>query len=100
MKHVATIVALALCGPALAQNAIEKGKEIAEDYCVRCHDISPDGAMKQHPPAFAAIAKFRSEEQIRSRIWFPSVHSGMPNFGVYLHATSVDGLTAYIVSLE
>ncbi|WP_170609049.1 c-type cytochrome [Ruegeria arenilitoris] len=100
MKRAAIILTLVLASPILAEGTAEEGGEIAREYCVRCHDVSRDGAMKEHPPAFAAIAKFRSEEQIRSRIWFPSIHSGMPNFGIYLNSGSVDALTAYITSLE
>lgn len=100
MRRITTILALALAGPALAQTSVETGARIAQEYCIRCHDVGPDGAMKQNPPSFAAIARFRSKEQIRARIWFPAIHSGMPNYGIYLDQRSVHALTDYILSLE
>ncbi len=76
------------------------GRALAEQYCARCHDIEPGGAMKQEVPSFAAIAVFRSPDQITDRIWFPPMHSRMPPWSQYLMAEDVANLTAYIASLE
>jgi mono/diheme cytochrome c family protein len=75
----------------------EAGRELAARWCSQCHDISPGGQMKQQPPAFAAIAVYRSPEQIRGKIFFP--HTGMPEYAQIL-GLDADDLTAYIVSLE
>ena len=53
--------------------------------------------MKQDPPSFAAIAVYRSPDQIRSKIIAP--HVGMPEVAQIL-GLEVDDLIAYIVSLE
>jgi hypothetical protein len=53
--------------------------------------------MKQEPPSFAAIAVYRSAEQIRSKIMVP--HMGMPEVAQVL-GLNVDDLVAYIVSLD
>ena len=71
MKRTVMILALVLANQVGAEGTVEDGEQIAAECCVRCHNVSADGPMKEHPPAFAAIAKFGSEEQIRARIWFP-----------------------------
>jgi len=89
----------ALASPASAQDAIA-GQELAEDTCSRCHDVAPGGAFKQYPPSFQAIAIFRSAEDIRSRIIYPPVHTGMPQMGMIWAPGNVDNVVAYIVSLD
>lgn len=82
---------------ARAQGDAEAGQDLAADWCSRCHDIGQQGQMKQDPPSFAAIAVYRSPDQIRSKIIVP--HTGMPEVAQVL-GLNVDDLVAYIVSLE
>jgi mono/diheme cytochrome c family protein len=90
-------------GVALAQSQVcaqgdaEVGQDLAADWCSRCHDIGREGRMKQEPPSFAAIAVYRTSEQIRSKIAAP--HMGMPEIAQVL-GLNLDDLVAYIVSLE
>ena len=84
-------------GQARAQGDAEAGQDLAADWCSRCHDIGREGQMKQDPPSFAAIAVYRTPDQIRSKIIAP--HMGMPEYAAIL-GLDVDDLTAYIVSLE
>lgn len=98
--------ALAVCGlvtvssVASTQEAdVEMGSTIADVYCSRYHNIEPDGPFKLEPPAFAAIAKYRSPEQIKARIVTP-IHHAMPRFTEYMIGNNVDDMVAYIVSLE
>ena len=92
-----------LAGVALAQTQVraqgdpELGQDLAADWCSRCHDIGREGRMKQEPPSFAAIAVYRTAEQIRSKITAP--HTGMPEIAQAL-GLNVDDLVAYIVSLD
>jgi mono/diheme cytochrome c family protein len=94
---------LLLSGLALTPNHVraqgdpENGQDLAADWCSRCHDIGREGRMKQEPPSFAAIAVYRSADQIRSKIMAP--HTGMPEVAQVL-GLNVDDLVAYIVSLE
>lgn len=78
---------------------LEMGRMIADEYCSRCHNIEPDGPYKLETPSFAAIAKFRSKEQIRNRIVLP-LHVRMPRFTEYMIGGNIDDMVAYIVSLE
>lgn len=98
----ATALALGAGSPALAQPVGDAtaGRALAEQHCARCHDINPGGAMKQDMPSFAAIAVYRSPEQITARIWFPPVHTNMPPFSQILMQQDVADLTAYILSLD
>jgi mono/diheme cytochrome c family protein len=96
------IVSAGLLGsPALAAGDAAKGEALAKEHCSRCHDVAAGGAFKQYPPSFAAIAAYRSEDQIHARIVFPALHSAMPEVAFYfLGADGVDDLIAYIMSLE
>ena len=85
--------------PAFAAD-VESGRRLAEETCARCHDVGPDGAFKQFPPSFAAIAVFRSPEDIRARILYPPLHSNMPQMGIIWAPGVINNLVAYIVSLE
>ena len=84
----------------LAEGDVAVGEEIARESCVRCHNVEADGPFKEHPPSFAAIAVYRSEEQIYGRIMFPPLHSSMPEIGYMLTPDNVEHLVAYIRSLE
>lgn len=85
--------------PAFAAD-VESGRKLAEETCARCHDVGPDGAFKQFPPSFAAIAVFRSPADIRARILYPPLHSNMPQMGIIWAPGVINNLVAYIVSLE
>jgi mono/diheme cytochrome c family protein len=97
----APFLAIALAATARAQDDASEGAELAAKHCSLCHDVTADGAAKEYPPSFAAIAGFRSPEQIYARIVFPAMHSGMPEAAFYLLGRKqIDALVAYIVSLE
>lgn len=96
---LALALAAAATAPALAAD-IENGRRLAEENCARCHDIEPGGASKLHPPSFAAIAGYRAEDQILSRIMFPALHAPMPAWSNWISRDEVDDLVAYVLSLE
>ena len=85
---------------AFAEGDVNRGAEIARESCVRCHNVEPNGPFKEHPPSFAAIAVYRSDEQVYGRIMFPPLHAGMPQLGYMLTPDNVKHLVAYIRSLE
>lgn len=97
--------------PALADGDPVNGKKLAQEYCQRCHDITPEGAFKQYPPSFRSIAVYRSRDQIYARIVLPNMHpidsemrrgSGLvttlPFF--LLKGDEIDDVIAFITSLE
>ena len=85
---------------ACAEGDIEAGEKFAREWCSRCHNVEADGPFKLHPPSFAAIAVYRSADQIYGRMVFPPLHSGMPELGYMLMPENVEDVLAYIVSLE
>lgn len=91
------LISIGLSAPAMAEGDPLAGKETAEEWCARCHDIEQGGQRKQDPPSFAAIAVFRSPEYIHANITFP--HERMPDMAQVL-GLNVDDLVAYILSLE
>ena len=101
-RHIVSFVFLAgigLGGPAWAQEGDPaNGRALAEEWCSRCHNIDAGGPMKQEPPAFAAVAEFRTENQILEKILSP--HVAMPRVLLVLNGSEVDDLIAYIVSLD
>lgn len=98
----ATVALAALPGAVLAappEGDAAAGRAVAEQWCARCHDIAPGGAFRQEPPAFAAIAVYRTPERIWAQIMAPQVHTAMPDLASVLGLSAAD-LTAYITSLE
>lgn len=81
----------------LAEEAIERGAALSAEWCASCHNVQPGGAMKEEPPSFAAIAVYRSAEQIGGAMIAP--HLGMPPL-VEILGLETDDLVAYILSLE
>lgn len=102
MGRFVLVGALVWAGTAAAQGMgdAEAGQALAEEHCARCHDIEPGGAFKRDPPSFAAIAVYRSADDITGRIWYPAMHSRMPPMSMLMTPEQVENLTAYIVSLE
>ncbi|MFA8386828.1 MAG: cytochrome c [Pelagibaca sp.] len=95
-----SIALTGLASMAMAQEGnITMGRQIAEEYCVACHNVDPGGAFKQEPPSFAAIAIYRSPQQIRERIVTP-IHAAMPRYTEYMIGGNIDDMVAYIASLE
>lgn len=100
IKLAVTVLLIgSLCGHANAQN-IERGAELAAEWCANCHDVSADGPFKQYPPSFASVAIYRTRDFIFSRIMFSPVHTGMPKWGNLFSREDVTDLVAYIASLE
>jgi mono/diheme cytochrome c family protein len=92
-----TLVLGLLPAAPLAADAVERGAALSAEWCARCHDVEPGGAMKEEPPSFAAIAVYRSVETMRSAMIAP--HQGMPPL-VEVLGLETDDLIAYITSLE
>ncbi len=85
---------------AYAEDDAASGQALAREWCARCHQVEPGGAFKLQPPSFAAIAVYRSPDQIYGRIAFPPLHAGMPQLAYILTPNNIDDLVAYISSLE
>ena len=105
MRIIAPLIAFTIFGMTFVSNAYAQGdaaegERIAYEMCARCHNVKAGGPFKQDPPSFAAIAVFRSADQIYERIVLPPLHSSMPQIGTMLMPKNIDHLVAYITSLE
>ena len=74
------------------------GRQLAEKWCAKCHNIETGGPFKLSPPSFASIAAYRMEDDIRGKIIEP--HIGMIDVKWVLPVEDIDNLVAYITSLE
>lgn len=102
LNFLALAVSLTGIFPSLAKaqdSGVEMGMVIADEYCSRCHNIERDGPFKLEPPSFAAIAKYRTAEQVRQRIVRP-IHEKMPRYVDYMIGGNIPDMVAYIMSLE
>lgn len=100
IRYGLALALTAMAGTASAQDGnVTMGQQIAEEYCASCHTVSPGGAFKEEPPSFAAIAVYRSANQIRARIVQP-IHDAMPRYTEYMIGRNIDDMVAYITSLE
>ena len=93
-------ISMAAATQALAEGSAAEGAELAKKWCARCHNVSPNAPFKLQPPSFAAIAVYRSKDQIYGRIAYPNIHTGMPQLSFVLTPDGIEDLVAYIVSLE
>ena len=103
MRRIAIALAAALVlgatvGARAQDGDVATGREIAERFCSDCHDVSATGGMKQDPPAFAAIAVYRSEDKILEKIVAP--HVAMPRVADLLLRDEVRDVITYIISLD
>lgn len=94
------ILALALsAGAAIAQDPTspdpQRGREMVERWCVKCHLIGPAGPGGDVGPTFQSVAETRSEEALRA--WISDPHPPMPKIDI--SARAVDDIAAYIASL-
>ena len=96
---VAILAATLAGGAAFAQDPTgpdpERGRAMAERWCVKCHLIGPDGPGGDVGPTFQAVAASRSEEALRA--WISDPHPPMPKLDI--SARAVDDIAAYIASL-
>jgi mono/diheme cytochrome c family protein len=76
------------------------GRQLAEKWCAKCHNIEKGGPFKLNPPSFASIAAYRTPDVIIGKIIAPSMHSGMPEPMWVLQREDIDNIAAYITSLE
>ncbi|MGB8316178.1 MAG: cytochrome c [Aestuariivirga sp.] len=76
------------------------GRQLAEKWCAKCHNIEKGGPLKLNPPSFASIAAYRTSDVIAGKVIAPSMHSGMPDTMWVLQREDIDNIVAYITSLE
>jgi len=101
-KNSTTILALFVLAVVAAHAAradVNKGAQIAGQWCANCHLIGDErsGPIPQGPPSFRTIAKSGlTADQLRAFLSNP--HGAMPNLS--LTRSEIDDLVDYIAALR
>jgi cytochrome c len=90
-----TLVGVLLPSAALAAGNARDGRLVAQTWCAACHDIGGETRATDAAPAFAALAKSRTPEQLRN--WLSAPHPPMPNPG--LSRQAIEDVIAYLQQL-
>ena len=93
------LLALVLVGPHAARADVQKGAQLARQWCANCHVIGsrPAGAVPQGPPSFPAISRLgMTADQLRAFLSHP--HGAMPDLA--LTRVEIDDLIGYIEALK
>lgn len=101
-KNSTTILALSVLAVAVAHAAcadVNKGAQIARQWCANCHVIGDSNAstVPQGPPSFRTIARSgMTADQLRAFLSHP--HGAMPDLS--LTRAEIDDLIGYIGTLR
>jgi len=93
------LLVLALATPHAVRADVQKGAQLARQWCANCHVIggNPAGAVPQGPPNFPAIARSRMTlDQLRAFLSHP--HGAMLDLA--LTRAEIDDLIGYIGTLR
>jgi mono/diheme cytochrome c family protein len=75
---------------------VERGRLLAEDWCVDCHIIGPETPGGEMGPAFASVANREGKQADIVRAWLVDPHPPMPNMSLTM--AEIDDLATYIMS--
>ncbi len=94
----ALVACLALAGPALAQGNVDRGAQLAEQWCNSCHTVgsSSDARQSDPGPMFAELAR-KGEGYLMRAMNRP--HDFMPKFPK-LSPQDKQALIAYIRTVK
>jgi mono/diheme cytochrome c family protein len=93
------ILTLGLLAAHAARADVQKGAQLARQWCANCHIIDGNtaGAVPQGPPSFPVIARSGMvPDQLRAFLSHP--HGAMPDLA--LSRAEIDDLIGYIQSLH
>jgi len=90
-------VAVTLAGGSAAADP-ERGRLLAQRWCVGCHVIGPDTPGGDAGPALPTVARRLGTSFESLRNWLADPHPPMPD--LKLSATEFDDIADYILSLK
>ena len=93
------LLALALVAAHPVRADVQKGAQLARQWCPNCHviDSKPNGAVAQGPPSFPTISRSgMTADQLRAFLSHP--HGAMPDLA--LSRAEIDDLIGYIETLR
>lgn len=95
----AVIIALfATSSTASAAGSAVAGKRLAQQWCVSCHQIEPNGPAKDSAPPFASLGVQKGKDPGWIRAWLTDPHPPMK--GINLSRQQIDDVVAYLQSLS
>lgn len=94
----AAAMVFVVAGDALADADAERGRALAQRWCVSCHVVGPDQAGGDAGPSFVSVANREDQAVIEIENWLADPHPPMPDLG--LAAPEYEDLAAYIMSLK
>lgn len=97
-KVILGVVVLAVLGTAAAADDAERGRALAESWCVGCHVVGPDMPGGDAGPAFSTVANRQGQTLGGIRAWLFEPHPPMPD--LLLSPADYRDLAAYIMSLR
>jgi len=99
LRTFLALLALVVVVPHAARADVQKGAQLARQWCANCHVIGsrPAGAVPQGPPSFPAISRLgMTADQLRAFLSHP--HGAMPDLA--LTRVEIDDLIGYIEALK
>ena len=93
------LLVLALVAAHAARADVQKGVQLARQWCANCHVIesNPASAVAQGPPSFPTISRSgMTADQLRAFLSHP--HGAMPDLA--LTRSEIDDLIGYIETLR
>ena len=77
---------------------VQKGAQLARQWCANCHAVGgkPASAVPQGPPSFSAVAQSMTADQLHAFLSHP--HGSMPDLA--LTRAEIDDLIGYIETLH
>lgn len=92
------ICAVCLWAGAAKAGEADKGRDIAEKWCVACHTVSANTVARDTAPPFSAIARDRSYDRDRLIQVLSDPHPPMPK--IHLSRKQLDDIIAYLALLR
>ena len=92
-----TVLASATTAGALAGD-VERGRSLAERWCIECHVIGPAIPGGEIGPSFATVANDGGKQADVVSAWLVDPHPPMPNMSLTM--AEIDDLATYIMSLR
>jgi mono/diheme cytochrome c family protein len=80
---------------------ISKGQRLTEAWCLECHAIDSDGAVrtgKNQGPDLRSIASKPTNTELALKVFLRSPHANMPN--IIIQPGDADEIVHYILSLK
>jgi mono/diheme cytochrome c family protein len=99
MRKLAVVLTYALwTSSAWAAANADEGHRLARQWCSSCHQVDPDGPMRDFVPSFVSLANRPDRTLAWVRLWLTDPHP--PMVGLNLSRMQIEDVIAYLHSLQ